>query len=292
VQVVHTHDVHGLMDATICRRLMPSLRHVHTFHFGNYPARDKSSARSERVCWRSPDALVAVGQAQADAISALYGIPRERLRVIWNGVDDPVAVVDCDLRARLNSGARPVILSVSTLIEQKGVGTLLEAAQILKSSGQDFRLVIAGHGHLRQTLEEQAAALGLSRQVEFLGWVPDASRRILSACDVFVQSSLWEAMSIVVLEAMAAARPMVVTRVGENAHAVIDGVSGLLVPPADPQALAAGLAKLISRPALAAAFGAAARDRYLKYFTVEPMVSAYERLYSELAEARSRTSAR
>ena len=76
---------------------------------------------------------------------------------------------------------------------------------------------------------------------------------------------------------------MVVTRVGENAHAVEDGVSGLLVPPGDPRALARALARLLLDPAAAARLGQSARNRYLAHFTLRPMVAAYESLYSELA---------
>ena len=286
IDVVHTHDVHGLIDATVCRRLMPNLRHVHTFHFGNYPHRDPFSQRAERLCWRSPDALVAVGHEQAAAIQDLYGISNGRMRVIWNGVEEPVPVPACEFRARLEAAPRPVILSISTLIEQKGIDHLLRAARILQDRGVKFRLVVVGHGHLRAPLERHSAELGLGECVEFLGWVPDAARRVLPFCDVFVQSSLWEAMSVVVLEAMAAARPMAVTRVGENAQVVSDEESGLLVPPADPRALADSLARLIADEGLRARLGAAARARYLKRFTTQSMIEAYEALYLGLAEAR------
>lgn len=282
IQVLHTHDVHGLMDATICRRLTPSLRHVHTLHFGNYPQRDRASARAERICWRSPDALVAVGHAQAAAVCKYYGIPVDRLRVIWNGAIDPAS----DKALHLSPGPRangPVILSVSTLIEQKGLPHLLAAAKLLAERGQDFTLILAGHGHLRPALEELARSLGISDRVRFLGWVPDAAKRILPTCDVFVQSSLWEAMSVVVLEAMAAARPVVVTAVGENPHVVLDGESGLVVAPGDPGALADALAKVLQDPGYASALGRAARDRYLHLFTVRTMVEAYQRLYEDLA---------
>lgn len=291
IEVLHTHDVHGLMDGTICRRLNPRLRHVHTFHFGNYPLRDHASARAERICWRSPDALVAVGHAQADALRSMYGIPDGRLRVIWNGIPDLTPAAPCEVSARINGGSRPVIASISTLIEQKGLPQLLEAAKILKDEGLAFRLVVAGQGVLRPSLEQRAQELGLAGHIEFLGWVTDAARRVLPACDIFVQSSLWEAMSVVVLEAMAAGKPMVVTRVGENAHAVVDGTSGLVVSPGDSRALAEGIARLLRNPGEAQSFAAEARRRYLAHFTSKPMMAAYESLYADLAagaEARGR----
>lgn len=283
IQVLHTHDVHGLMDASICRRAMPGIRHVHTFHFGNYPNRDRARQRVERLLWRSPDALVAVGHAQAEAIRSLYGIPPDRLRVIWNGVEDPTPTAESEIRAKDLAGQLPVIVSISTLIEQKGIGHLLEASRTLRDNGLAFRLVIVGHGDLRAALEQKSRDLRIDDCVEFLGWVPDAAKLVLPSCDVFVQSSLWEAMSIVVLEAMAAARPMVVTRVGENSHAIVDGESGLLVPPADTDALAMALARLLTDRAMARRLGASARQRYLDRFTIRPMIDAYESIYYDLA---------
>jgi len=280
--IVHTHDMHGFMDASACRLLMPRLRHVHTFHFGNYPHREPHFRRVERVLWRVPDRLVAVGHAQAASIRALYRIPESRLRVLWNGVDAPVPRI-CEKVAAATADRRdPIIVSISTLIEQKGLHHLLDAAHRLVQMGTRFRLLIVGDGHLRESLQQQARALNLGERVQFLGWVPEASDCALPACDIFVQSSLWEAMSVVVLEAMASGKPMVITSVGENAHVVENEKSGLVVPPADPAALAQALHRLINDPALRSRLGEAARARHAERFGVQHMVRAYESLYAEL----------
>jgi glycosyltransferase involved in cell wall biosynthesis len=293
VDVVHTHDVHGLVDATLCRLTLPSLRHVHTFHYGKYPERSPGFRRVERALWRFPDALVAVGQAQAAAIRGLYGIPRERLRILWNGVDDPVArgsAVSACLSPLPVDGI-PAIVSVSTFFAQKGLEHLVDAAALLRDRGDTFRLYLAGNGPLFEPLNERVRRLRLESHVQFLDWVPQASKRLLPKSDVFVQSSLWEAMSIVVLEAMAAGRPMVITSVGENPHMIVDGESGLLVPPGDAAALAAALSRLLRDASLRAACGAAARARYALNFTTSHMTSAYEALYRELARLSAAASA-
>ena len=285
IEVIHAHDIHGLIDGAACRLTTPGVRFVYTFHFGNYPHRHRWHRFIERVLWRVTDALVAVGNEQAASIRALYGIPKERLRVLWNGVEDP------ELRAREEppEGVVPVdvptIASVSTLIPQKGLEYLLQAAALLRDSGERFRLLIAGQGRLRAALEEQCAALQLSGHVKFLGWVPRASQRMLPLCDIFVQSSRWEAMSVVVLEAMAAGKPHVVTSVGENPHVVVDGTTGLIVPPEDPQRLADALRRLLRDPALRERLGSAARARYGELFTTQHMIDAHQRLYGELASA-------
>lgn len=283
VNVIHTHDIHGMVDGAVCRMLMPGLRFVHTFHFGNYPHRKRRDYLIERALWRIPDAIVAVGLAQAKALRDCYSIPSDRLKVIWNGANDPKDRTGQERIAVRENGDIPVIASVSTLISQKGIEHLLQAAAFLRDSGDRFVLLIAGDGHLRNALHTLAQNLGLSNHVRFLGWVSDASDRVLPACDIFVQSSLWEAMSVVVLEAMASGKPMVVTRVGENSHVVVDGETGVLVPPGDPRALASGLRTLLNDAGLRQKMGHAARLRYEANFTTQHMISAYESLYRELA---------
>ena len=281
-QVIHTHDIHGLIDGALCRLSMPSLRHVHTFHYGNYPHRKRQHKLIEGSLWRVPDALIAVGQVQAATIRDFYGIPEKRLRVLWNGVEDPVRGAGTSEFANLKVPGIPLIASISTLIEQKGLKHLLEAAAMLKQSGEEFRLVLAGHGQLKESLESQARALGLDDHVKFLGWVSEASRKLMPVCDIFVQSSLWEAMSVVVLEAMAAGKPMAVTTVGENPHVVQNERTGLTVPPGDARALAESLRRLLRDPSLRDNLGRAARRRYEDHFTNQHMVRAHEALYSEL----------
>jgi len=282
IQLIHTHDVHGLLDGVVCRTLMPSLRHVHTFHWGNYPQREPKYARMERLLWRIPDSLVAVGHVQAAAIGAFYGIPKHRLQVLWNGIVPPVAAVPAEIGAAVANARGPVIGSISTLIPQKGLEILLQSARLLRDRGLEFLLLVAGEGKLRAALETQCREAGLAEHVRFLGWVPDASQRALPACDIFVQSSLWEAMSVVVLEAMAAAKPIVATSVGENVHVLENGRSGLVVPPRDAGALADALESLLKDPELRRRMGETAAARYRAHFTVNRMVRDHDDLYSGL----------
>jgi glycosyltransferase involved in cell wall biosynthesis len=287
IQLLHSHDIHGFMDAAFCRLTVPGLRHVHTFHFGNYPHIPPRYARIERLLWRVPDALVAVGHEQAATIRKLHHIPSERMRVIWNGTDAPTPDLAPEVVAQLPRDGTPVIGSISTLIPQKGLPDLLEAAALLRQRGKRFLLIVAGEGKLRRELEAQAHSLGLDDHVRFLGWVSAASRRALPACDIFVQSSHWEAMSVVVLEAMAGAKPMVITSVGENARVVINEQSGLVVAPKSPPALADALARLLDNVELRNKLGAAAQQRFADLFTVQQMVHNYEHLYAQLINGAS-----
>jgi glycosyltransferase involved in cell wall biosynthesis len=290
VRIIHTHDIHGMIDGSICRGLLPDLRFVHTFHFGNYPHRSNRHQLIESALWRVPHAIVAVGHAQAEAIRACYNIPLDRLRVIWNGVEDPTNRGNRESLNDIAPPGIPVIASISTLIPQKGLEFLLRTAAILRDSGERFVLLLAGGGILQDSLRAQALDLRLGDHVRFLGWLPQASNRVLPVCDIFVQSSIWEAMSIVVLEAMAAGKAMVVTRVGENPSVVVDGETGITVPPANPEAMAAALRRLLHDGDLRRRLGQAARRRYEDTFTTQHMITAYEDLYRELIDEPSVTS--
>jgi glycosyltransferase involved in cell wall biosynthesis len=277
VDVVHTHDVRSLVEVGTSRRLTRAFAHVHTFHFGNYPHLPAKPLWLERLFSRAPDRLVAVGHHQAEALGRVLGVSRQRFSIVWNGVDAPADV------APLASGrAVPVIGSVSAFFEQKGIPVLLEAARLLRQRGYTFHLMLVGDGPLRAELERTVHTTGLADTVTFAGWRPDAARTVLPTIDLFVQSSHWEAMSIVLLEAMAARCPIVATSVGDNPLVIEHERTGVLVPPGRPDALADGLARLLDDPLLRQRLALAARESYEVRFTAEGMARRYEALYAEL----------
>jgi glycosyltransferase involved in cell wall biosynthesis len=145
-----------------------------------------------------------------------------------------------------------------------------------------------GEGHLRPSLEAMAEALGLSADVEFYGWVDNAPQRVLPWIDVFVQTSLWEAMSMVVLEAMSCGLPIVATTVGENPYVIRDGENGFLASPKDVDRIAERLGQLIQSPQLRRQLGQQARSDWEKNYTAGRMCQEYEALYMEvLSEGRA-----
>jgi glycosyltransferase involved in cell wall biosynthesis len=142
-------------------------------------------------------------------------------------------------------------------------------------------LLFVGDGPLRGDLERLAQSLGVAGRVRFLGVrfdVPD----LLRAADIFALTSVSEAASLTLLEAMASGLPVVVTRVGGNPEIVRDGVDGLLVPRGDDQAAAAAFLRLLDDPAAAARMGAAGRARVHKHYRLEQTIDAYLRLYLQL----------
>lgn len=188
-------------------------------------------------------------------------------------------------RKRAEFGFSPsdvVVGTIAVLSEQKGVPFLLGAARQVLERRPHVRFLIVGGGPLEASLRDQARALGLASSVVFTGWRPD-SQELMTALDVYVMSSLWEAMPLALLEAMAARRAVVVTDVGENRRVLADGACGLVVPPRDANALARTIAALLDDRDLANRLRDAAFDRYAREYSVERMTAAHEALYTRMA---------
>jgi glycosyltransferase involved in cell wall biosynthesis len=282
IDVVHTHTTHGLVDASICRMLRPSLRVVHTFHFGNYPHTRPRIIWMERIFSRMADRLIAVGEVQRGQLRSVFGFRPDQITTIWNGVRLPGAPIDDGFRRRIGASDGILVGTIATLIDQKGLPDLLRVARRIRDRYDHVKFVIVGEGVLRAELEAERRALGLDDAVILTGWVTSAAEVALPAFDIFFQPSLWEAMSVVTLEAMAAGKPLVVTRVGEAPHIVEDGVDGLLAPPTDVEAMTSALTRLIDDPDLRQRMGRNARQKIESQFTVDHMTRAYEQAYLDV----------
>jgi len=283
IDVVHCHTVAGLVAAGFCKLLRPRLKIVHTFHFGNYPNRDRQTMWMEHIFSRLATRLIAVGEVQRRQLRAVFGFREDAIGTVWNGVPVAAAVPPSSFRRTIDAGNRVVIGTIATMIEQKGLFDLLAVASRFRDAGDQVRFVIVGEGPLRSQLEAKRRELGLEDLVIFTGWVPNAAQVALPGFDVFFQPSLWEAMSVVILEAMAAGRAIVATRVGETTCIIEDQVDGLLVNPRDIDGMAKALEQVIRDPELRRRFGAEAARKVAQRFTVEQMTRAYEQIYLELS---------
>jgi glycosyltransferase involved in cell wall biosynthesis len=232
---------------------------------------------SQRLISACLQRYIAVSQAIADRLLTGLRVPPRKLRVIQNGI--PLARLGTPTRSaeRASTQRRPVVLVVARLEEQKGHAYLLEAAQHIP----EVDLAFAGEGSKRSELEAQADALGLADRVRFLGFrsdVPD----LLAECDIFVLPSLCEGMPLAVLEAMAARKPVVATAISGIDETVVHGVTGVLVPPGDPAALANAIWSLLADPEASMRLGMAGRARVEREFQAETMVARVESVYQEL----------
>lgn len=282
VDLLHTHTTYSLVDGAMVRLRGTKAKMVHTFHFGNYPEYVKRYMWMERLFGRIPDRLVAVGIEQREAIKKTYGFASDRIVTISNGVEPIRSSIDSVWKEKLANIGRPLIGTICTLTEQKGLDYFLEAAKKMVTQGSNAYFVIVGDGHLRSFLEEKCRQLRLDDRVVFTGWMKNATSAILPLFDVFVQSSLWEAMSMAVLEAMAAARPVVVTDVGDNRHVVMNGHTGFVVQPKDVNAMAHAINRLMRSPEHRKQFGQAGLRRFEESYSASAMARRYEELYRQV----------
>jgi glycosyltransferase involved in cell wall biosynthesis/peptidoglycan/xylan/chitin deacetylase (PgdA/CDA1 family) len=217
------------------------------------------------------------------------GLPWPRVTVIRNGIAPPGPSVEAAYRrgaARLRQewcGGRITTLlgTVGRLERRKGLEVLLEAVAALAPAWPGLGAVIVGDGPLQSALEGRARELGIHDRVRFPGRREDVPA-VLRALDVFVLPSHTEGLSIALLEAAIAARPIVATAVGGNPEVIEHGATGLLVLPGDPRALAKGILRMIEEPEAGAEMGQRAAARARNRFSAAHMVREIEDLYQDL----------
>jgi glycosyltransferase involved in cell wall biosynthesis len=207
-----------------------------------------------------------------------------RLAVIPNGISLPSSRLSRAHIPGLPDGVR-VIGTVGRLDWKKAHADLLAAMRAVRASQGDAELVVIGDGPLRQQLEQRAAQLGIAGHVHFLGERRDA-RSLLAAFDIFVLSSVIEGMPNVLLEALAAERPVVATSVGGAPEIVTHEETGLLVPASDPDALASAILRLLAQPVDGARLARAGRALVARRFSTSAMVASYTALYEDLVAER------
>jgi glycosyltransferase involved in cell wall biosynthesis len=276
--LLHTHT---LAAANVLARVaspVPVVAHLHIenrFRPATEPLLRRLDSWTARRCAR----LIAVSEETRRAYLR-QGYP-ERIDVVHNGIE-PGPPASGSLRAELGvpDGA-PLLGEIGRLCEVKGQRELLQAL----ASVPDARLVLFGEdlerdGAFRAALEEEARGLGVRERVTFAGFRPDAAA-LLGDLDLVVLPSWAEGLPISVLEAMSRERAVVATRVGGTPELVVDGETGLLVPPRDPEALAAAIGALLADPERRRAMGEAGRRR-AEGFSVERMVGRVLQIYEEV----------
>ena len=228
--------------------------------------------------WLS-DALVAPSQVTARELEDDYGA--RDVRVIPNGI----RAEDLELagRARRPLGERPpTVLYVGRLRTRKAVAVLLDAFVAVRSQLPQARLVLVGDGEQRQALEAQARRLGLGEEVRFTGALPrEQIVAIYAEADVYCLPSLYEGFPVAILEAMAAALPVVSTTVSGIPEAVFPGRTGELVEPEDVAGLARALVALLADEKRARAYGEAGRALLAERFSIEVVTRNYLELWQQ-----------
>jgi glycosyltransferase involved in cell wall biosynthesis len=215
------------------------------------------------------------------------GIAPARLGLIYNGIDaSGYGKVGLRDQTRADLGLAPgtlVMCIVANLIPYKGHGDLIDAlGQAAPLLPTHWHMLVVGRDDgIGAALQERARQLGLRDNISFLG-ARDDIPGLLDASDVGILCSHEEGFANAILECMAAGLPMIVTRVGGNAEAVIDGETGLVVPPRDSKTLATAIVQLANDRALRTRFGAAGRQRVVTQFGVQRFIDSHRALYDAL----------
>ncbi len=243
--------------------------------------------RASRFVYRRAAAVIAVSTAVRNLLVTRHAVHADKISCVPNAIA-PASAARAAMRAAAAGDGRLLVGHVARLQPEKGVDVFLEAAARVAPLASTARFLVVGDGPARGELEALAASLGLDGRAEFLGLRADA-REVIAGLDVLVVSSRTEGSPLVALEAMEAGVPVVATAVGGLPDQVEHGRSGLLVPPDDPDALAAALLDLLSDRARARRLGEAGRRRALSRFRYHEMVARVERVYARACAAAEAT---
>ncbi|HET7746369.1 MAG TPA: glycosyltransferase [Vicinamibacteria bacterium] len=283
-RILHVHGYAAADFGRVAARLTGARLVLHE-HFAD-PRMPAYQGLADRLLARLTDRAIAVSGSTRDFLVRERHVPAEKVRVIWNGAPlDEFAPVPAErARAARQGLGLPehalVIGAIGRLNAQKGHRYLLEAGALVLRDRPSARVLVAGDGDLLPDLREQARRLGMADRVVFAGHradVPD----LLGAIDVFCISSVYEGTPLALFEAMAAGKAIVSTAVYGCREVLEDGITGLLVPPRDPPALAAALARVADDAALRARLSGAAREASRR-FDIAECVRRMEAVYDEL----------
>ena len=295
LEVVHAHQYTPFFYTALARLMGAGRIHVmFTEHGRHYP--DVVSSRRRTVnrllLARLADEVNGVCDFSARSLVEVDGFSQAAIEVIPNGIDprryEPASDRAASrLRMGLDPGRRYVIC-VARFHPVKNHAMLVNAFAEVADKARDVDLLLAGDGPMRQDLESQVANLGLTRRVRFLG-IRDDVPELLGVSDLFVLTSLSEAASFTLLEAMATSLPVVVTDVGGNPEIVRQGIDGVLVPRTDANQAAMAMLRILQDPRLAASMGESARRRVRERYSLENTVAMYfDRYVAAAARLRAR----
>jgi len=288
--IVHMHKYKDSILGSIVARGMRVPHVVRVIHGMPEPFRGMQSLKmtayllvDQCVTRRLIDKVIAVSRDIQGALMQI--LEADHVVCIHNGIDlETVHIViqRQEMRRRWHVDDETIVIgTVGRLVPVKGHATLLEALHILRTSELHVKLLLVGDGPLRAQLEADVIRLGLEQAVIFAGH-QEKSYDFINMMDIFVLPSLHEGIPMVLLEALALVRPVIASRVGGIPEVVSHGVSGLLVNPADADALATGLLEMMRDPVKAAAFGDAGRRQVEREFDAGRMANRTAVMYRSL----------
>ena len=282
--ILHSHKFGSNVWCALVARLarVPVLvTHEHSWSFTDDQVR---VLLDRRLIASRANAMIAVSSADARRMIAVERIPERKIRIIPNGISQPVVDDPGALRRELGLAADvPVVGMVASLRPEKRVDLLLDAVQLVAATGRACHVAIVGDGPLARELEGHARTLGLADRVSFLGYRSDACD-LAAAFDIAVLTSDREGMPLSLLEYMALGLAIVATAVGGVPDVVADAREALLVAPGDASSVAAALTRLLDAPEERVRLGRAAAVRQAAEYDLDATVRQIELLYGELLD--------
>ena len=227
--------------------------------------------------------VTAISKATRDALVDYENFPYNKIKVVYNGIDDLNYLSSGDPELKKTLGIKDgasILGTVARLDSIKNQRMMINALKLVHDNYPDTYLIIVGDGPERKNLQELVSGLHVSSKVIFTGFSEEA-HIYYKIMDMFLLTSFSEGTAMTLLEAMASGLPCIATNVGGNPEIVKDSETGILVPVNDEKLLADTICALISNRSLSKKLGEAGRKRYEEKFTVEKMVAAYQQMYGE-----------
>ncbi len=243
----------------------------------------------DRLTERYVDRFIVVSEVLKETLIKGHKIPPHKVLRIYNGIEIGRYRHDAtytDLRKEWGVPSHvPLIGAIGRLVWQKGLTHLLQAMPLVFQEYPDTRLILVGDGPLQEDLRDQVRDLGIEASVFFVGFRIDIPA-VLAALDLLVVPSVLEGFPMTTLEAMAMAKPIVATDINGIREEIHNGKTGILMPPADPQALAEGIKQMLKDRTQAKNLGTEARKHVEEMFDIKQQVALHEEVYEELLKSR------
>jgi len=284
IDIVHTHHTPSFIDSYFAAKITKVPVFINTDHCKKYPIPWRYGI-AERTAAAFADRVVAVSNHTKNDLVQHVRIPSNKIDVIYNGIDFPKTngLKNMEtIRTEFGIAKDEMIVGcVSRLDEQKGYPLFIDSAALILNENPKVKFMIVGGGIKEKELKSQANRLGIGDKIIFTGWRLDASR-ILKIFDVFLLTSIFEGMPIVLIEAMAAGKAIVATSVGGNPEVVKHGVNGYIVNERSPEIVSKYVNNILLNEKLRDNMQKKSLDYYRNTYRSDQMVEAYQNLYESM----------
>jgi len=290
INILHTHLFHAGILGHFAKLFCPNTKVLMTRHYSNYTHLYGSAFQRMLDRWslRVTKYIIAVSHGVFNALVELEVADPKKISVIHNGIDlrkFPEFFDDSGEKRREFNIAEDlkVIGAIGTLHPRKGHVYFIRAAALVCKKRKDVQFILIGDGIFEKKLMKLSDTLGLNKRMIFAGYRTDAPS-LLSLMDILVQPSLEEGFGLTIIEAMLFSKPVIATNVGGIPEIVEDGVSGILVPAKNPEAIAGAINYLLDNPDKMKELGSNAKSRVYEKFSLSMMMKRYEMVYEKLVK--------